>query len=293
MAHLRSQSIYYVCGASSIYVPSSQARYVDEKVCKPWPDIRGQVRMMTPGEGARVELMREWPLLKRVGWSGKSISLLDWRSPLYYTGPWVGDAMHIDLDGAYNQIYRRLWLDTSFPRGYYGRYALRDVAQRLKPWKAARNSIVGLSRSREGVAYRGQKRIKLKMKNRYLSPGLWATVQAILHMVMGQAIKFGAIYGNVDGYIIPLTDWSFVEEFTEWLSDLGFRWSIRSHGEAEVVSWNNYIVGGNATKAYKLNLKHKSRSFSNVDTRDFQRWGTYWQNCGRIAEAKGDGPPPR
>ncbi len=285
MSHLRSQRTYFIAGTNSIYVPRGGQRYIDKTVCKPWLDLGGQIRLHSPGEAARTELIREWPALKRVGWPSGAIKLLDWRSPMLYTGQQTGPMIYIDLTGAYSQIYSRLWLDTSFPRGYYGQYPLRDVANRLKIWKSARNALIGITRSTEAVAYRGQKRIRLKTRNRFLAPPLWATVQALLHWIASEAIKNGAIYVNVDGYIFPRKSWDFVGNFLLFLSDLDILWSVRAQGEGEIVSWNNYRVGSTRTQAHKLNLKHASRSFSNVINNDGEKWGTYWGNLGKIASA--------
>ncbi len=290
MSHLKAERTYFIAGSHSIYVPLGRLRYIDKSVCKPWPDLEGQLRLHSPGEAARTELNREWPDLKRVGWPPGAISLLDWRSPMIYTGQQVGPMIYIDLTGAYSQIYSLLALDTSFPRGYYGRYPLRDVADRLKIWKSARNALIGIVRSTEAVAYRGEKRIRLKTKNKFLSPPLWATVQAILHWIASEAIKHGAVYVNVDGYIFPTGAWEFVEDFLYFLSDNGILWSIRAQGEGEIVSWNNYRVGSTRTQAHKLNLKHKSRSFSNVIDNDEKQWSTYWANLRRIANSK-QSPP--
>jgi len=283
MSHLKNSGTYFMAGTNSIYVPKGKLRYVDKSVCKPWLALDGQYRLHSPGEAARTELLREWPALKRVGWPPGAIRLLNWRCPMLYTGSQVGPLIYIDLVGAYSQIYSKLYLDTSFPRGYYGLYPLAGVADRLKIWKAARNALVGIARSTEAVAYRGQKRLRLKTKNRFLSPGLWASVQAILHWIASKAIRCGALYINVDGYIFNTADWELVENFLFFLSDNNILWSIRAQGEGEIVSWNNYRVQTTQTQAYKLNLTHKSRSFSNVVNCNEREWSTYWGNIGKIS----------
>ncbi len=291
MSHLQNEGTYFLAGSNSIYVPKGKVKYIDKSVCKPWPNLEGEVGLMAPGEAVRTELMREWPDLERVGWSGKQVGLLDWRSPLKYTGPASFPMIYVDLDGAYLQIYERLWLDTTFPRGYYGRYPLSNVASRLKVWKGARNSLIGICRSRDAVAYKGRKRLQIKMKNKYLSPGLWATTQAILHWVASMAIYCGAIYVNVDGYIFPKLDVGLVDEFLLRISDLGLRWSIRAEGEGEIVSWNNYRVGHSQTQAYKLGLIQKGKEFSNVVDHNGDEWENYWTGCGRI-HGQTDGTRP-
>lgn len=282
MTHLQREGTYFLAGANSIYVPKGKVKYIDKSVCKPWPDLESVNTLMAPGEAVRTELSREWPELKRVGWQGSQVSLFDWRSPLHYTGQYDGAMIYIDLDGAYSQIYERLWLDTTYPRAYRGQYPLSGVAKRLREWKAARNSLIGICRSRDGVAYKGTKRVQIKMKNKYLSPGLWATVQAILHMIASRAIVLGAIYVNVDGYLFPLgNDW-IEGEFLAWLSDLGFRWSIRDQGRGEIVSWNNYHVGSTRTQANRLGLIQNSKEFTNVNHSNGERWEQFWAGCRRI-----------
>lgn len=290
MTHLQREGTYFIAGTNSIYVPKGKVRYLDTSVCKPWPNLDGEVIIMSPGEAVRTELVREWPGLKRVGWSGKQVVLLDWRSPLHYTGQHVGPMIYVDLDAAYLQIYKRLWLDTTYPRAYYGRYPLSAVAKNLEIWKAARNCLVGISRSREAVAYKGTKRVSLKIKNRYLSPGLWATVQNMLHWIAGLAIKHGAIYVNVDGYIFPDEGVEFIEPFLTEISDLGIKWSVRAQGPGEIVSWNNYRIKNTKTQAYRLGLTHNSKGFTNVITSNEGSWRSYWKNCCRIhRNADGNG----
>lgn len=284
MTHLQREGTYFVGGTSSIWVPKGRLKYIDKSVCNHWPDLDGQTRLMTPGEACRTELQREWPDLKKVGWHRGMQSLFDKRSPLHYTGPFSGRMVYIDLVAAYSQIYEKLWLDTSYPRGYFGRYPLAGVAGRLKDWKQARNSLVGIVRSREMVAYRGTKRITIKMKNKYLSPGLWATVQGLLHWIANSALLFGAIYVNVDGYIFKDDESDDWVHFMEWLGYREVRHTIRTAGMGEIVGWNNYVIGTSRTQANKLGLITKSKEFSNVNKNDdTYRWWKYWSNLSLIS----------
>lgn len=284
---MRREETYYIAGSNSVYVPSAKTKYTDISVCKLWEDLEGQTRQMTPGEAARTEMMREWPLMKKVGWFSRHVELLDKRPPMHYSGPQVGSLIYIDLDSAYHQLYARMWLDQPWPRGYYGRYPLSDVADRLANWKAARNSLVGIARSRGGVAYRGNKRIALSFKNRFLSPCLWATIQDLLHVIAGKAVELGAVYVNTDGYMFHADPPEFYEEFMIFLSENEFRWSVRSQGQGEVVSWNNYRVGETRTKANKLLLTQKSKEFTNVNPQSEARWLDWWSNVRKIS-ANGD-----
>ncbi|MCK5014672.1 MAG: hypothetical protein KAS66_12730 [Candidatus Omnitrophica bacterium] len=285
MRHLQNEGTYFLGSTNSIYVPQGKLKYIDKSVCKNWPDLEGQIRLMPPGEAARTEMIREYPELKRVGWLPGHIKLLDQRSPLFYDGPQIGKLIYIDLEAAYSQIYRNLWLDTPYPRGLGGQYPLATIAHRLKDWKIARNSVIGIARSTTLVAYRGTRRITVKTKNRFLAPGLWATVQSLLHWIACQAIECGAVYVNTDGYIFYLDPPEFWLQFTEWLTGQGIAWSTRVEGKGEIVSWNNYQIGPFRTQSHKLNLTHKSRSFTNVRNQ-VPKWAGYWSNIKRLQASR-------
>lgn len=285
MSHLQNEGTYFMGGINSIYVPRGKLKYIDKSVCKNWPDLEGQYRLMPPGEAARLEMLREYPDLKRVGWLPGHIKLLDQRSPLHYEGPAVGQLIYIDLDAAYSQIYKNLWLDTPYPRGLGGQYPLAAIADKLKDWKVARNSVIGIARSTTMVGYRGTKRITVKIKNRFLAPGLWATVQSLLHWIASRAIACGAIYVNTDGYIFYADPPEFWIDFASWLTSQKIVWSIRAEGQGEVVSWNNYQIGSFQTQSHKLNLSHKSKGFTNVNSTD-KNWVRYWSNLRKLKTSR-------
>lgn len=249
---LMHRQIYFIAGTSSIYVPSRSEKYLishnhlGRPLVMEWPDLNGVMVWMTPGEAARTELRREWPDLKKVGWPKGSVHLFDWRWPMYFPGKFQGAAVYTDLVGAYHQIYSRLWLDTCFPRGR-GSLVLKPIADRLGKWKPARNSLIGIVRSRDTTGYRGGQIIRLFPRNPYLSPHLWATVLGILNEVAILAIETGAQYVATDGYFHP--EKSRVKEFQERLSELGFvyRTSVDS---LHLRAWGNYQFGGKATINY-------------------------------------------
>jgi len=279
--HLRRQAIYHTLGSSSIFVPSTQVKYMDEAVCKLWCDLDDYTHMMMPGEAARVEMNRAFPELERVGWNGPHVCLFDMRVPLHYEGAQRGEYAYIDLKAAYWQIYRRLWLDVAYPCGLYGKYPLDVVAEQLKDWKAARNALIGLVRSRSVVGVRGTRRFTLSTKNKFLSPCLWATVMSILHWIAHEALKHGAVYINTDGYIFPSQTLWHIDGFMEFLIDHEINFEIRTTGEGEIVSWNNYQIGQFRTKSNELGLTTKSKEFSNV-RQTARNWGKYWQSIGAI-----------
>lgn len=282
--HLKQQVIYHTLGSSSIFVPSSGVKYMDSKVCKLWPNLEERIELMMPGEAARTELNRAFPDLTRVGWNGPHVSLFDKRVPLYYEGPSVGEYTYIDLKAAYWQIYRRLWLDVAYPCGFYGQYPLDIVAANLKEWKAARNALIGLIRSRTVVGVKGTRRYVLSTQNRFLSPCLWATVMALLNWIAFAALQHGAIYINTDGYIFPTQHLWQLDSFMNFLIDLDINFEIRTTGEGEIVSWNNYQIGSFRTKSNELGLITKSKEFSNVRG-TARNWAKYWLALGAIGGA--------
>lgn len=238
----RDFGIWHVIGAHSISVPSMQTKIVVLSVCKPWVGLDGREVLMTPGEAARVELERAFPDLKRVGWPGPLIKLFDKRVPYHFTGPISRrELFYVDLEGAYYQIYRCLALDTCYPCGR-GLLSLAGVGEALKPWKQARNSVIGVCRSRSATGIKGGRVHRLSTSNRYLSPSLWATVVGVLQHLAAIAVGTGDCgYINTDGYIFQSED-SF-----DFFTSLLRAWGIAFHtqrGEGEVTGWGCYEVGG-------------------------------------------------
>lgn len=275
------QGTFFVAGHSTLSVPSLEIKYLNDKSLRMWPNGDGEIDLITPGEAARFELIREFPDIKRVGWRGPMIKLFDKRVPMFYLGPATSSEMvYIDLKSAYWQIYRMLWLDVLYPRGLYGRYPMAGVADRLERWKAARNAVIGLIRSRDLVGFKGHKRIKMTTKNKFLSPCLWATVIDILHWIAEKAISEGAIYINTDGYLFH--DQARADRFMLWLIERGLIFSVRDWGPGEVRGWNSYKVNKTQTQVYKLNLPYYDKEFTNVRPQPARKWQRYYHQISRI-----------
>jgi len=87
--YLQAKSTYFISGHSSMFVPSRNEKYIlshrkdGVPVARLWPAHTGELLLMSPGEAARLELERAFPALDKVGWQGKHIKLLDWRSPMF------------------------------------------------------------------------------------------------------------------------------------------------------------------------------------------------------------------
>lgn len=267
---LKYRQIYFMAGSQSIYVPSRNEKYIISHnqagiaIVKEWPDLDGVMDWRTPGEVARLELEREFPDVKKVGWPRKSVALFDWRWPMVFYGNYEGEGVYTDIVGAYHALYRRLWLDCAFPRGR-GLLSLRGVAERVGKWKLARNAVIGVIRAREGAGYRGNHRIQLRMDNRFLSPHLWATIQGCLNEIANRAIETGAIYINTDGYIHP--SGSQVKDFQRWLSDFGIQYRTLA-GDTKIKGWGNYSVGERQTKHYLAGREHQTAPFVSLSLPD-------------------------
>lgn len=267
---LMSRNVYFMAGINSLYVPSRNEKYLlaynreGQSMVREWHDCDGEVLWMTPGEVARTELEREFPNVKRVGWLKKQVALFDWRWPMVFYGPYRGEAVYIDLVGAYHQIYQRLWLDVCYPRGR-GSLPLRFIAERLGKWKAARNSLLGVTRSRESSGFRGATRYKLAMGNRFLSPHLWATVQGVLNEIANRCLECGGIYVATDGYILPVGP--NTRAFEQFLRDFGLEYRTLA-GDCHIRGWGNYQVGTRETKRFSSGAWQGNKAFKSLDIPD-------------------------
>lgn len=244
--HLRDHRVYFIAGHDSIYVPKEKTSYIDFTLSQEWPDLEGEVIRMTASEAARTELQRVYPY-----WTSRvrkaEFPLLDISPPMFYDGKVrYGEFWYADLSGAYYQVYRRLFLDQCWPRGF-GELPLLEVADRLSGWKRARNSLIGLTRSHRLIAAEGWKDREVKYHNKYFQPHLWRAVQETLHTLAAQAIARGCCYSNVDSYIFPKQKYWLA--FKGILDSLGFEYHYHQ-GEGYITAFGQYKVGPNKeTKA--------------------------------------------
>jgi len=142
-----------------------------------------------------------------------------------------------------------------------------SIADSLKEWKAARNSLIGIVAAREALGVRGYRSIHLKTKNPYLSPGLWATIQAILNELAFQAECCGAIYIATDGYIFK--DDLQAQHFEETLYDMSLQYR-KSSGYVNIKNWGAYKVKGKETESYKRFSGHPARAFRAIRVHDIR-----------------------
>lgn len=280
---LIDSKVFFIAGTCTMYVSAINTKYLIKKACKLWPDQDGNLVYMPPGEAARAELDRAFPNIKRVGWSRGHAILFDKRPPIKHSGEAHGHMVYVDLVGAYHQIYRHLWLDAPYPRAVNGHYPLWAVARRLEEWKVARNSVIGVTRNRHVVAMRGTRRISLSVKNPYLSPFLWATVQGILHWIAGVAVTMGAIYVNTDGYVFLGSDSS--DAFIRFLIDHRLSSTVRAAGEGHIRGWNCYKIGERETTSYEKSQQFTyTKEFDHVE--GDRRWSNYWATVRGISDRR-------
>jgi len=279
---LSRRGVWYTLGLSVVTCKALGVRAIDVNVAKTWPNLAGQLEPMSPGQAAKTELSRAFPGLKRVGWRRDHVELFDWRSPMYFDVPYQGSGVYIDLKAAYCQIYRNLWLDTPFPRGI-NTLSLAPVADRLQDWKAARNAVMGIIKNRTITGCRSGKRQEISVTNHFLSPGLWATVAAILHAVAATALEYGAIYINTDGYMFPNYEVAIL--FLDFLNDYNLRHEIRDSGILNLRGWNNYMVGRTSTALYRMERSLPNGKINNVRADETKKWLEYLRQINTLAMA--------
>lgn len=240
MEHCQREEIYYIEGNDSIFVPAENTRYVDKTACREWPDLDGEMVLMTPGEAARTELKRYYP---DVNFRARKsdFKLLDISPPILFSGrQYHGHLWYVDLAGAYASIYRNLTLDCCWPRGY-GDLLLKPVAQRLWNWKVARNSVVGVTRGYQMTGVKGRSVKAVNFHNPFFNPALWHTIQRVLHGIAGLAIRNGAIYVSTDCYIFNnARGYSRVVNYLEGL-DFNLH---KGDGDGDIRGWGSYSIEG-------------------------------------------------
>lgn len=267
---LQANAVYFIGGGQSMFVPKHGAKYLlnasDEDgqstLCY-WPNDTGEKVEMTYGEVARVELKRAFPNLKRVGWKRPMVKYFDKQVPIACFHRYQGELIFTDLKAAYWQIYRHLWLNTCHPRGM-GTLPLWDLAEKLQNIKPARNAIMGTIRARQAIAWKGFEPIYLKVKNPYLSPGLWITVMNILHDIAGLAYLTGAIYVATDGYFHPVERSYGATLFQTELASAGLDYRTEVNN-GQIRGWANYKFGEKETYLFKRGYQSsRFMEFSNL-----------------------------
>lgn len=236
----QADNTYYILGTDSVFCPQLKTRYVDKTSTEEWPNLDGEVVLMTAGECARTELKRFYPDCNFRA-RKSDFKLLDIAPPMYFTGKqYHGPLYYYDLVGAYSSIYRWLTLDCCWPRGD-GEMPLMRVADRLKGWKKARNSLVGVTRAYTMVGVKGQHQKEVRFHNPFFNAHLWRTIQAVLHDIASVALRRGAFYISTDCAMFP--NRKGYQDTCALLEGTGFELH-KGEGEGDIRGWGSYSISG-------------------------------------------------
>lgn len=190
---------------------------------------------------------------KRILWTMKSKPLLDIPHPLYCNpSTTTRDLIYIDIKGAYYNIYRRMPFDIQFQglRVYGGEVWFVDF---LPPdwgnFKEARNTMIGVMRSKVSSRVKDGKIKVSGNRNNYLAPCHWGFIAHLLHTIAHKAISLGAIYWNIDGAIFGDVNNALL--FADYLTNIGLQSDIKARGYGRIYSIGNYQVG--STRGGRVN----------------------------------------
>lgn len=271
---LQRSDTFYVGGDSTIFVPSERCKYIDKSVCREWIDLNGETIFMTPSEAAKTEMRRSFdPHLSKGSslFRKGDLPLLDLAAPIYWDGRSKKfKGYYIDINSAYYQIYRWLWLDTLWPRGtgsdlldFCTMTGLRDLAR----WKPARNAVIGICRSTTLTTWKGAIVRDQPYKNYHLNPMLWHTVLKVLHDIARFAVSHGAVYVATDGYIFRSRK-SF-DKMIAMLVDFDLRHKTLI-GQTEIKAFGCYRVADRKISRHFHRVEHsrKAKAINNVEPFD-------------------------
>lgn len=209
--------------------------------------------LFDPGSGTLVpsgRFISEW--LRDAGASRRPASndnVADVCVPRFARVGTYRDAYYVDLKGAYNRLYSRLWWDVSYlpskggmPRA--GAISLSEIGEMLRPHKHARNALVGFALSRHYTQWDcGRARVR-RRPGFYFNPQLAWLLWSILGAVAWRVRAAGALYWNVDGAIVQ---GERLYDVLEVFDGLGLPWSEKQHGDCIVWGLGGYTFHDPAT----------------------------------------------
>lgn len=160
------------------------------------------------------------------------------------------DMVYVDVKSFYYSLYSRFWNIKYKRLHYFGAVAnIKPILDKLGLHKLVKVSIFGIFSSGSLIAFKTEKnRIKYYDKRIYNALRQFDTVNFIYdcsQCLCFLAKTFGAVYCNTDGFIISRKSLlAFVEE----IESLGFQWSIKAEGDAEIKALGHYRFGDLKTK---------------------------------------------
>lgn len=201
---------------------------------------------ITPGDAARMYVNYKYPARRRCTTDQYVSVVKDVRQPPLFAVPLeIDHAVYLDLTSAYWTILRIIgWSVDYHPLKFMG------VGDSMDDWplpdnKQARNALVGIATSSGVRAWIDGKIVFYPAGSRYINMILWRAVQDIMHGIAHDMRRAGAVYVNVDGYIMAKQYERLAYEVAEsWGVSLG----IRHEGPAVIRGAGNYDIGSRKTR---------------------------------------------
>lgn len=205
--------------------------------------------------------------------------------PLYFAGGILtGEWCYVDLNRAHWQIYKPAGYDVQFKPGAggslrQGRLHFLDASY-IGSERTIYKAVVGHARWRNSgaiTAFSYGKPVKA-VHNYYLAPGLWGVVAATLQAIAADAVeRFGAVYVNNDGYIVPS---HLSDSFRDYLASV---WSltstVKAQGDGTITGCRQYAVGETRTRrtgsGRRTNMLQEIDPFTRRRLLQIRRWPTY------------------
>ncbi len=176
---------------------------------------------------------------------------------------------YIDIKSAYWSImdsvgwnpdyYPERWLSSGTPP--------RDFP--FKDHKIARNCLVsagfggGILRYTPAGVFD-----EMKVGNQLANISLYRLINDILNSIAQQAVKFGAVYVNTDGYIAP--NKKAAANISQLILDWGLTPSIKAEGRGEIKSSGAYKVGQTVSVPFKM--RKQSAPVKKIYAPKYSKW---------------------
>jgi hypothetical protein len=183
-----------------------------------------------------------------------------WTKPGLYP-----DMIYLDLQSAYWSILQVVGLDVDY-------YPDGTIAQGVQTWdfpyikrKVARNAIITSGLPTVTVAVRNGEPVRIPTRRR-VNLGLWSVVQDLLHAIAWDMVhRFGAVYVNTDGYIIPAGWATYALDYV--YTEYGLHMREKARGDAQVWGAGAYRVGDKKTHAL-ASMAGSVRKIRDLENRD-------------------------
>lgn len=232
---------------NSLLVPSEQTKYINIEACKEVINPKTQMlEFMLAGEYTK-ECLKEMyePFRQNTKIAKHTLQ----NAPIWYSGSYLQrELVYIDIKSCYYQLYKKLWLDFTEPYMKPPKMIpLKPIAERLKDWKAARNSVMGYLASEYicNVYEKKHHYIYIAKSKKYFNPCILHCVNLMLHELATHALKLGSIYINTDGYFFLKN--SRYPEMMRLLDKLGLEFRTIL-GLGDIYRFNAYRINGIALR---------------------------------------------